>query len=684
MKLAHKIYVVIAICTLPLIGLAIYFVTTGFNKDIEFAEKEIIGNEYMRPLETLMDHVSQHYVLTHRLLTGDKTVTPQILTDTRAQVNKAFDQMFLIDRKDGVTLQFTAEALRDRKREGANVDNLKKEWAALVSQADSLNVATSRAKHEGVIKIIRDMISHAGDKSNLILDPDLDSYYLMDITLVRMPVSQERLVNSLTFGIDTAIKEGLSSKETRTLDTQASMLREADLDNVKGDTQTALDEDKNFSGVSPSLQANLRPKVEVFSNSAENYAKMLEAISSEKANVKAAQLIETGELARRDSYLLWNTAVDELDTLLKLRIQAFQHDRMIALLTALAILVVALLISVFIIQTITHAVVNLAKELHELAQGDANLTRRVSAEGSLELVNMASSFNSLMGKLLELIKQIQQSGTQVTSSSNEIAASTKQLEAAVSEQAASTNEVVATTKEISATSQTLVQTMGDVSKMANDTAGMANSAQGDLDGMEGTMRQLATSTASISTKLAAISEKANNINKIVITITKVADQTNLLSLNASIEAEKAGEHGLGFAVVAREIRRLADQTAVATLDIERMVKEMQSAVSVGVMEMDKFTRDVGRGVDDVNQIGTQLNKMMEHVQNLSPRFETVTEGMQAQSQGAQQITTAMVQLSDAARQTMDSLRQTNSAIMDLNSAAHGLHDEVTRFRTAAG
>ena len=116
------------------------------------------------------------------------------------------------------------------------------------------------------------------------------------------------------------------------------------------------------------------------------------------------------------------------------------------------------------------------------------------------------------------------------------------------------------------------------------------------------MKQLAESTASISAKLGMIREKAGNINVVVTTITKVADQTNLLSINAAIEAEKAGEYGRGFLVVAREIRRLADQTAVATLDIERMVRQMQDAVSAGVMEMDKFTDEVRSGVGQVTQI----------------------------------------------------------------------------------
>ncbi|MCA1993616.1 MAG: methyl-accepting chemotaxis protein, partial [Coleofasciculus sp. S288] len=169
----------------------------------------------------------------------------------------------------------------------------------------------------------------------------------------------------------------------------------------------------------------------------------------------------------------------------------------------------------------------------------------------------------------------------------------------------------------------------------------------------------------------------------VTTITKVADQTNLLSLNAAIEAEKAGEYGLGFAVVAREIRRLADQTAVATLDIENMVREMQSAVSTGVMEMDKFTKEVGQSVEDVRDISVQLGSIIEQVQALSPRFEAVNQGMETQSQGAQQINEAMVQLSEASSQTATALREINSAIEQLNDAAHGLRHEISRFKVNA-
>jgi methyl-accepting chemotaxis protein WspA len=265
------------------------------------------------------------------------------------------------------------------------------------------------------------------------------------------------------------------------------------------------------------------------------------------------------------------------------------------------------------------------------------------------------------------------------STATEIAATSRQQEQTVNEYGASTNEAVAAVQEITATSQELLKTVNEVNELVSHTAEMATAGQGSLAGMDRTMRLLADSTGSIGSKLSVISERASNINLVVTTITKVADQTNLLSINAAIEAEKAGEYGLGFLVVAREIRRLADQTAVATLDIERMVKEMQYSVSAGVMEMDKFSDQVRRGVDEVGSIGEQLGAIIAAVQGLTGRFDQVNEGMRVQSQGAEQIREAVIRLSEGAHQTSISLREFNKATDHLREAVGGLKEEVSRF-----
>jgi len=241
-------------------------------------------------------------------------------------------------------------------------------------------------------------------------------------------------------------------------------------------------------------------------------------------------------------------------------------------------------------------------------------------------------------------------------------------------------EIGATSKEISATCKELVRTMNEVASGAEQSAALAGNGRTGLTHMEGTMRHIMEAAGAINARLAVLNEKAGNINQIVTTITKVADQTNLLSLNAAIEAEKAGEHGRGFAVVATEIRRLSDQTAVAIYDIEQTVKDIHSAVSASVMGMDKFSEEVRRGMQDVKQVGDHLTEIIQQVQALAPRIESVNDGMQAQATGAEQITEALGQLSESAQQTVDSLRQSTMAIDGLNQVVGGLAGGVTRLK----
>jgi len=330
---------------------------------------------------------------------------------------------------------------------------------------------------------------------------------------------------------------------------------------------------------------------------------------------------------------------------------------------------------------VTGPLNRLVATLEKMRHGD--FTQRLTLERRDEFGILSDGLNRLADDLSQLVGQVQRSGIQVNTTATQIAANAKEQQSTAHEIAATTAEIGATSKEISATSKELVKTMNEVNQVAEATAGLAGSGQSAISRMESNMRQIMEASGSITAKLAVLNEKTTNINSVVTTITKVADQTNLLSLNAAIEAEKAGEYGLGFAVVAMEIRRLADQTAVATYDIEKMVKEMQSAVSTGVMGMDKFSEEVRRGVEEIRQVSTHLAQIIHQVQTLTPRFQTVNEGMHAQATGAQQISETLTQLSEAAQQTAESLRQSNLAIDQLNGAARGLQTSVARFKLTA-
>jgi methyl-accepting chemotaxis protein WspA len=358
-----------------------------------------------------------------------------------------------------------------------------------------------------------------------------------------------------------------------------------------------------------------------------------------------------------------------------------QQRMAIGLLMMLTVVAVAW-VAWWVARSITQPIRDAALVADRVAAGDLTVTCDVRAPGEAGLLLQA--IRKMIVDLRSLIGRIQKSSVALMSTATEIAATSRQQEQTVYDYGSSTNEAAAAVNEISATSQELLRTMNEVNQVARQTAGMASTGQESLIGMDRTMRQLAESTGSISSKLSVISERAANINLVVTTITKVADQTNLLSINAAIEAEKAGEYGLGFLVVAREIRRLADQTAVATLDIERMVKEMQYSVSAGVMEMDKFSEQVRQVVSEVQHIGGQLGQIISGVQGLDQRFDQVTEGMRVQSQGAEQIREAMLRLSEGANQTSVSLREFNKATDHLREAVGGLKEEVSRFTVGNG
>jgi len=288
----------------------------------------------------------------------------------------------------------------------------------------------------------------------------------------------------------------------------------------------------------------------------------------------------------------------------------------------------------------------------------------------------------MIDNLNHLVGQVRRASVQLIATATAIDVTSKEQEDTIKDFGSYTNQIAAAVKQISSTSQDLYKTITGVSEVATETGSMVDAGLNELSGMESTMQNLTEATTSISGKLSTITEKAKNITSVVTTISKVADQTNLLALNAAIEAEKAGEFGMGFSVIANEIKHLADRTALSTFDIAQMVKEMQSAVGAGVMEMDKFTEEVKSGVDEVGRISGRLEKIILQVQQLTPRFDIVKEGMQLQSQGAQQINDAMVNLTEGANKTIEVLQEFEKATKSLHQAVGGLRTEVLKFKVS--
>jgi methyl-accepting chemotaxis protein WspA len=372
----------------------------------------------------------------------------------------------------------------------------------------------------------------------------------------------------------------------------------------------------------------------------------------------------------------------------KLEVRAARHAQMTYVTAGgVAILVLVLITAVLMGIRLSRPIrlaTTLARRVADgdLAGAEAALAAIEPGRGARfadESDDLLAALTTMVGQLNSLLAQVRSSGIQVTSSATEIAASARQLEGSVNDQTGATSEVTATTRQIAATAHELAKTVEDVGVSAASTADMADAGLSGLTGIEATMAELMGATGQIAEKLKVISQRAEAITQVVGTMGKVANQTNLLSLNAAIEAEKAGELGLGFSVVAREIRRLADQTGVAAKDIGELVRDMQSAVRDGVAAMDAFGSQVKNGAGTVGAIGGDLRRVIEAIRELTPRFSEVSESVQLQSHGADQISQAMVQLSDTATATRESLTEFKRAAEQLSEAVSGLHAEVARF-----
>ncbi|MDD5168826.1 MAG: methyl-accepting chemotaxis protein [Syntrophales bacterium] len=384
--------------------------------------------------------------------------------------------------------------------------------------------------------------------------------------------------------------------------------------------------------------------------------------------------LTTAQLNMQDSwYIIFCQGYDEIMS----GIYAFLTK------TVISMLLIAVAVTL-VVYFLTRSVISKPMERLTIAANnvaEGNLLVQIDTDGSLNEVGILSrSINNMTESLREQTLKMREAVDTLNATATSIVLASSQQEEAMRGLEGNVAQVGVAAKEISATSQQLAKTMEGVKNAGEETSLLANAGQASLSDMQSTMQSISKATEIISEKLDLIHGKAASIGSVIVTITKISDRTNLLSLNAAIEAEKAGEYGRGFSVVAQEIGRLANETAISTLDISEIINEMQESVADGVKEMDHFREGVTHGVRSVDDANMQLSQVIAKVAYLSPEFDKVNEGMHFQSTGSRQISEAMADLNQSAAQMTNSLSQFKAVTDNLNFAANRLSDTVSRFK----
>ncbi|HEY8748523.1 MAG TPA: response regulator [Tepidisphaeraceae bacterium] len=393
LKIAHKLALISVLFMVP-DSIMLYLFITSINENIHFARLEQVGNEYQRPLESLLD-----LVLKHRLEARSGPGQAG-LSEVEGRIDLMFAKLQEVDSRIGATLDFTAEALDKRKRHGCDVTSVRHEWEEIKRDMAEMGIATSELRHQKLIADIRSMIAHAGDMSNLILDPELDSYYLVDVTLMALPETQDRITQVLAQGDDLLHASGEDIKRGElALATNLAFMRRDDLDRVSSSMQTAMSNGNPQYGYNENFHRRIPPVLESYMKSVGSFADLTEQVQrGGPGSVDRDLYVAMGRAASDASFRLWFAADKELDGLLQSRIDHYVMRRMRSLGVAASALVAAIMLVTFITRSISGPLKKQASLLRtandELSRAREQLEDRV-VKSTAELQRSEDKYRSI-------------------------------------------------------------------------------------------------------------------------------------------------------------------------------------------------------------------------------------------------------------------------------------------------
>jgi len=382
-------------------------------------------------------------------------------------------------------------------------------------------------------------------------------------------------------------------------------------------------------------------------------------------------------------------ASDGIDALIQLQVNAAkkEYERVVKTtrvirITAIASIIIGLTLSIALGLVITRSVncgvKELAKTATKLANGE--LTTRVKWDSTDELGDVGRAFNQMATEFSSLISQVRQSADQVTSAAAIQTNTAEKISEVSGNQSRQAAIAASTIDNLNSAVKEIAQKTVDVVASANNASAMAADGQQVVNKAVQGIQQVAVTVKESAELMATLGQRSDQIGQIVKVIKDIAEQTNLLALNAAIEAARAGEQGRGFAVVADEVRKLAERTATATSEISKMIAAIQSETGNAVSTMEKGSAQVSDGVALANQAGQSLLNINTSIKQVVDMIEKISDATRSQSETTNEITQRVEHIAEMAKENTSSIDETTHASRDLQKLAVHLQQLVSRFK----
>lgn len=532
-------FILLTLVLLASLGMVLFFLTMEFQNSISFSKKELDGTTYQQPLFKLAVY------LNNPSQSRSENILQKLINDLES-----------VDKQLYSSLE-TKEYLERRNRSELKIESIKQ-----TIQANNSNEAIDK---------LWSLFSHVADTSNLILDPDLDSYYLMSITSIRIPELISHLLRLEQLSLETGATASEDIRATRALIRNTMSI-------ISDETERSILETPNFSGYS-GLRASLEGDLK----------RLQEAVGSLLENKETS----INRLLQVQVTAYWMNCITELNNLLNIRISGKQLRRNIILSVVFINLIIAFIFGRMIIKSILRVIKETQNVTTYLSEKDLSWTLNVSRKD--ELGRLQKSLNESKDHIVDTLRQIQENAESVASASEQLTATAENLSAIANHKDSSLGgleEMRTKMNDLSSGIENEAKNATMVSESANETANSVHEGGKVLVESITTVRQIA--------------EKITVINEI-------AAQTNLLALNATIEAARAGESGRGFAVVASEVGKLAETSQQAATEIQELATGSMAKADAASKALDSIKGNVEHAVEEIREISKSLAKHAENI-----------------------------------------------------------------------
>lgn len=350
---------------------------------------------------------------------------------------------------------------------------------------------------------------------------------------------------------------------------------------------------------------------------------------------------------------------------------------------ALICLIPLLVVSITTSRSTLLRLSDMVDRVKDIAEGERDLTKRIEVTTEDEIGELAKWFNTFMDKLHEILCQVSSNTESLAAAGNEIAASSREQAHGVESQKGQTDQVATAMQEMSSTVQQVSENSNAASAASQKASELARQGGKIVEETLSRMRAIADSVGTSAKQIQELGKRSDQIGQIIGVIDEIADQTNLLALNAAIEAARAGEQGRGFAVVADEVRKLAERTSKATKEIADMIRNIQVETKNAVTAMEAGTKEVELGVESTTMAGAALHEIIETNEHVGDMIAHIATAATEQSAATEQINGSIDQIAKITAVGAGAMQQTNQALEDLSALAQSLQQLVRQFRLSA-